>query len=186
MALAGLWIVLFRLVRMPTNALPDVSSYPRLTVALVIMMGSLVAPFMEEAVFRGYFQVVLEKEFRGVVAVAISSLVFSLAHFVHGMYWPKLLVYFLVGVAFGVTAYITKSTLPAIPPHIVGDLTFFTIVWPRDAARQLVSESGTDSWFWIHAAQTVVFAILAIWAFARLAKKSGVTQVVGEPANQHA
>jgi len=75
---------------MPTNALPDVSSYPRLTVALVVTMGSLVAPFMEEAAFRGYFQVVLEREFRGVVAVAISSLVFSLAHFVHGMYWPKL------------------------------------------------------------------------------------------------
>jgi membrane protease YdiL (CAAX protease family) len=185
-ALAGLWIVLFRLVRMPTNALPDVSSYPRLTVALVIMMGSLVSPFMEEAAFRGYFQVVLEREFRSVVAVTLSSLVFSVAHFVHGMYWPKLLVYFLVGVAFGATAYITKSTLPAILPHIVGDLTFFTMVWPRDAARQLVSESGTDSWFWIHAAQTVVFAILAIWAFARLAKESGATQAVGEPANQHA
>ena len=102
-------------------------------------------------------------------------MVFSLAHFVHGMYWPKLLVYFLVGVAFGATAYLTKSILPAIPPHIVGDLTFFTMVWPRDAARQLVSESGTDSWFWIHAAQTVVFAILAIWAFARLAKESSAT-----------
>jgi membrane protease YdiL (CAAX protease family) len=42
----------------------------QLTVALVIMMGSLVAPFMEEAAFRGYFQVALEREFRGVVAVA--------------------------------------------------------------------------------------------------------------------
>ena len=43
-ALAGYWIVLFRLVKMPPNALPDVSSYPRATVALMIMMGSLVAP----------------------------------------------------------------------------------------------------------------------------------------------
>jgi len=56
-ALAGYWIVLFRLVKMPPNALPDVSSYPRMTVALMILMGSLVAPFMEEAGFRGYFQV---------------------------------------------------------------------------------------------------------------------------------
>jgi membrane protease YdiL (CAAX protease family) len=183
-ALAGLWIVLFRMVRMPANALPDVSGYPRLTVALVIIMGSLVAPFMEEAAFRGYFQVVLEREFRGVVAVAISSLVFSLAHFVHGLYWPKLLVYFLAGVVFGATAYLTKSTLPAIPPHVVGDLTFFTMVWPHDTARQLVSESGTDRWFWIHVAQTVVFSILAIWAFARLAKQSGATQLVGAAANR--
>ena len=142
-ALAGLWIVLFQLVKMPPNAIPDVSIYPQLTVALTIMMGSLVAPFMEEAAFRGYFQVVLEKEFQGTIAVAISSLGFSLAQFTHGLYWPKLLIYFLVGVAFGATAYLTKSVLPAIPAHIVGDLTFFTLVWPGDAARQLVSESGT-------------------------------------------
>jgi membrane protease YdiL (CAAX protease family) len=55
-ALAGLWIVLFRLVKMPPNALPDVSTYPRLTVALAIIMGSLVAPFLEEAGFRACFK----------------------------------------------------------------------------------------------------------------------------------
>lgn len=60
----------------------------------MIMMGSLVSPFMEEAAFRRYFQVVLEKEFRGVVAVAVSSLLFALAYFIHGAYWPKLLVIF--------------------------------------------------------------------------------------------
>lgn len=183
-ALAGLWIVLFRLVKMPPNALPDVSTYPRVTVGLAILMGSLVAPFLEEAAFRGYFQVALEREFRGVAAVAISSLVFSLAHFVHGLYWPKLLVYFLVGVAFGATAYLTKSTLPAIPPHIAGDLIFFVLVWPHDAARQLVSEAGTDNWFWIHVAQTVVFGVLAIGAFVRLGKESGAGQFVDKSAHQ--
>ena len=171
-ALAGYWIVLFRLVKMPPNALPDVSSYPRMTVALMILMGSLVAPFMEEAGFRGYFQVALEREFRGSVAVAVSSLVFALAHFAHGILWPKLLVYFLAGVAFGATAYLTNSTLPAIVPHIIGDLTFFTLVWPHDAARRLVFDSGTDIWFWIHVAQAIVFTLLAVSAFQRLARES--------------
>ena len=171
-ALAGYWIVLFRLVKTPPNALPDVSSYPRMTVALMILMGSLVAPFMEEAGFRGYFQVALEREFRGSVAVAVSSLVFALAHFAHGILWPKLLVYFLVGVAFGATAYLTNSTLPAIVPHIIGDLTFFTLVWPHDAARRLVFDSGTDIWFWIHLAQAIVFTLLAVSAFQRLARES--------------
>jgi membrane protease YdiL (CAAX protease family) len=151
-ALAGYWIVLFRLVKMPPNALPDMSSYPRMTVALMIVMGSLVAPFTEEAGFRGYFQVALEREFRGWVAVTVSSLVFAFAHFAHGILWPKLLVYFLVGVAFGATAYLTNSTLPAILPHMIGDLTFFTLVWPHDAARRLVLDSGADNWFWIHVA----------------------------------
>ena len=178
-ALAGYWIVLFRLVKMPPNALPDVSSYPRMTVALMILMGSLVAPFMEEAGFRGYFQVALEREFRGSVAVAVSSLVFALAHFAHGILWPKLLVYFLVGVAFGATAYLTNSTLPAIVPHIIGDLTFFTLVWPHDAARRLVFDSGTDIWFWIHLAQAIVFTLLAVSAFQRLARESRQDALLG-------
>ena len=178
-ALAGYWIVLFRLVKMPPNALPDVSSYPRMTVALMILMGSLVAPFMEEAGFRGYFQVALEREFRGSVAVAVSSLVFALAHFAHGVLWPKLLVYFLVGVAFGATAYLTNSTLPAIVPHIIGDLTFFTLVWPHDAARRLVFDSGTDIWFWIHVAQAIVFTLLAVSAFQRLARESRQDALLG-------
>jgi membrane protease YdiL (CAAX protease family) len=178
-ALAGYWIVLFRLVKMPPNALPDVSSYPRMTVALMILMGSLVAPIMEEAGFRGYFQVALEREFRGSVAVAVSSLVFALAHFAHGILWPKLLVYFLVGVAFGATAYLTNSTLPAIVPHIIGDLTFFTLVWPHDAARRLVFDSGTDIWFWIHVAQAIVFTLLAVSAFQRLARESRQDALLG-------
>jgi membrane protease YdiL (CAAX protease family) len=77
-ALAGLWIVLFQLVRMAPNAIPDMSSYPRLTVALMILMGSLVSPLMEEASFRGYFQVALEREFRGPIAVIGSALLFAL------------------------------------------------------------------------------------------------------------
>jgi membrane protease YdiL (CAAX protease family) len=173
-ALAGSWIVLFRLVKMPPNALPDVSGYPRITIALMIIMGSLVAPMMEEAGFRGYFQVALEREFRGSVAVCVSSFVFALAHFAHGILWPKLLVYFLVGVAFGATAYLTNSTLPAILPHMIGDLTFFTLVWPSDGARKLISDGGADKWFWIHVAQAIVFSVLAVLSFRRLATVSAL------------
>ncbi|HTS37331.1 MAG TPA: type II CAAX endopeptidase family protein [Candidatus Solibacter sp.] len=179
-ALAGIWIVLFRLVKMPPNVLSDVSSYPRMTVALMILMGSLVSPFMEEAGFRGYFQVALEHEFRAPLAILISSVVFALAHGpTQGFLWPKLLFYFLVGIAFGATAYLTDSTLPAIPVHIVGLLVFFTLIWPRDAARRLVLQSGTDNWFWIHVAQAIVFTVLAVWAFRRLAKLSSRTLETG-------
>jgi membrane protease YdiL (CAAX protease family) len=179
-ALAGTWIVLFRLVKMPPNALSDVSSYPRITVALMILMGSLVSPLMEEAGFRGYFQVALEREVRAPLAVVISSVVFALAHGpTQGFLWPKLLFYFIVGVAFGATAYLTNSTLPAIPVHFMGLLVFFTLIWPRDAARRLVLQSGTDNWFWIHTAQAIVFTVLAVWAFRRLAKVSSRTLDTG-------
>jgi membrane protease YdiL (CAAX protease family) len=172
-ALAGYWIALFQLVKMPPNAFSDVSAYPRFTVGLMILMGSLVAPLMEEAGFRGYFQVALERQLRAPLAIAISSLIFALAHGpTQGFLWPKLLFYFLVGVTFGATAYFTNSILPAIPVHFVGLLIFFTLIWPQDAARSLVANAGTDSWFWIHVAQSVVFTILAICAFQRLARVS--------------
>ena len=89
---------------------------------------------------------------------------------VHGFLGPKLLVYFLAGVVFGVMAYVANSTVPAIPVHIIGDLTFFTLVWPYDATRQLVWEGGADRWFWIHVAQAIIFTVLAIPAFVRLAR----------------
>jgi membrane protease YdiL (CAAX protease family) len=169
-ALAGCWIVLFQLVKMSPNVLPDFSQYSLLTTVLVIVMASLVSPVTEEAAFRGYCQVILEREFDGPAAVSISSVLFALAHLTHGFFWPKLLVYFLVGVVFGVIAYLTRSTIPALPVHIIGDLTFFTLVWPHDASRRLVWNGGADTWFWIHVAQAIVFTVLAIPAFMRVAK----------------
>lgn len=171
-ALAGCWIVLFQLVKMSPNILPDFSQYSLLTTVLVIVMASLVSPITEEAAFRGYCQVILEREFAGPVAISISSVLFALAHLTHGFFWPKLLVYFLVGVVFGVIAYLTQSSIPAVPAHIVGDLTFFTLVWPYDASRRMAWSGGADTWFWIHVAQAIVFTALAIPAFIRVTKLS--------------
>jgi len=169
-SLAGFWIVLFQLVKMPPNVIDDFSKYPSLTAAAVVVMASLVSPITEEAAFRGYCQSILEREFSGTPAILISTVFFTAAHVVHGLLWPKLLVYFLVGVVFGATAYLTKSVLPALPVHIIGDLAFFVFVWPHDLARRLVWDTGADTWFWIHVAQTVAFAALTILSFLKLSK----------------
>lgn len=170
-ALTGCWIVMVQLVKMPGNLLlPDFSRMPLLTAVLVLVMASLVSPITEESGFRGYCQVILEGEFSGVVVVLISSVLFALAHFTQGFFWPKLLVYFLVGVVFGVMAYVTDSILPGIAVHIMADLTFFTLVWPYDTTRQLVWKGGADLWFWLHTLQAVIFTVLAVIAFKRLAR----------------
>jgi membrane protease YdiL (CAAX protease family) len=168
-ALSGCWIVLFQLVRMTPNLLPDLSAYSLVTLVPILLMASLVAPFSEEAAFRGYAQVILERRFSGTAAVLISSLLFALAHLTQGLFWPKQLVYFLAGLLFGSIAYLTDSTLPAIPVHFLADMTFFTLVWPFDKGRRLVWDGGADAWFWLHLAQTVVFAALAVVAFRGLA-----------------
>ena len=170
-ALAGLWIVLFQFVKVGGNTLPDFSKYPLLTVALTLIMASLVGSVAEEVGFRGYFQGLLEREVSGPTAILIASLVLAPGHaLTQGLVWPILLFYLLVDVMLGVTAYLTKSILPGIVVHALGLLTFFILVWPRDAARRLLRNGGVDIWFWLHTVQAIAFATLAIITFVHLAK----------------
>ena len=173
-SLAGLWIVFFQLVKTPANVLEDPSKYPLLTIVLVVAMSSLVSPVVEEIAFRGYCQQILERRFSGRSAVLLSSLLFMLAHANHGWYWPKLSVYFLAGVAFGAIARLTNSILTTLPVHILGDLTFFLLIWPRDATRVLVTAGGADTWFWMHLAQAIVFGAMSVLAFRWLGKHASV------------
>jgi membrane protease YdiL (CAAX protease family) len=184
-ALAGYWIVMFRLFQMaPNTALPDFSRYPLLTSALTIVMIALVSPVSEEAAFRGYCQSMLERTFRGPAApVLLSALLFALAHLTQGFFLPKLFVYFLAGVAIGAGAYITRSILPGIPAHMITDLTFLIFVWPYDAGRRVIWETGADGWFWLHVAQALLFTILTLLAFRQLARvaKGAAAHAQGEP-----
>jgi membrane protease YdiL (CAAX protease family) len=169
-ALAGMWIVLVQLTGAGGNpTLAFLTGNPAIVVALLIGMASLVSPLTEEAAFRGYGQVLLERRFSPLVAVGISSLFFALYHGpTQGFAVSKLAFYFAVGVVFGTIAYMTHSTLPAIPVHIAGDLLFFTAIWPHDAGRLLVSVHGADFTFWLHLAQVVVFGGLSVLAFTKL------------------
>jgi membrane protease YdiL (CAAX protease family) len=170
-ALVGFWIVLLQLVKLPTRVLPNFSGYPLLPVALILVMSALVSSLAEEAGFRGYFQGALERKVRGPVAIVIMSLVIAPAHgLTQGFVWPILLWYFCVDVMFGTMAYLTRSILPGTVVHILGLLIFFTLVWPYDAQRQLIWETGANTGFWINVAQAIIFSTLAFLAFRRLAK----------------
>jgi membrane protease YdiL (CAAX protease family) len=172
-ALAGFWIVLHELVRLPTNPLPNYARYPIVTVALVLIMASLLGAVIEEASFRGYFQGTLEGVVGGVAAIGIVALVMAPVHSsTQGFVWSTIIFYLLVDIMLGTLAYLSRSILPGVVVHFVGLLTFFTVVWPGDASRRLVSQSGTDVWFWLNVGQTIIFAILAFVAFHRLANEA--------------
>lgn len=177
-ALVGLWIVLVELTKVGGNpTIPSSNQIPPVALGLMLVMGSFVSSLSEEAAFRGYAQVTLERVMGGVGAVAISSLYFMLWHGpTQGFQWSKLLFYFLVGVVFGTIAFLTKSTVPAWPIHFAADLTFFFLIWPQDAMRRYILRDGADVWFWVYAAATVVFTALAILAFRRLALVARVRQ----------
>ncbi|SRR6266566_3762373 len=170
-ALVGYWLVLFQLVKIPARVLPSFSGYPLLTVIPVLLMAPLVSSLAEEVTFRGYFQGILEHKVSGPVAIVIAALLISPGHsLTQGFLWPIMLWYFFADVMLGTIAYLTKSILPGIVVHSIGLLIFFTLVWPYDAQRRLIWETGANTGFWIAAAQAIIFTVLALLAFIRLAR----------------
>jgi len=171
LALTGLWIVLAQLIRMPGNVLPPMGSLPMPVVALAIVMGALISPVCEQAGIWGYGQTMLRRAFTPWAAVVLSALIFSVAPHppFNAPLLPKLAFFFLTGVTFGVLAELTESILPGLAVHVLGLLAFFTLIWPNDPTRRLLRDGGADIWFFAHLAQVIVFALLAILAFARLA-----------------
>ena len=169
-ALVGLWIVMARLVRIPGSVLPDMSGIPPLTSALAVGMGAIISPLLEQAGFWGYCQVMLEEKFSPAAAVLLTALIYSLGPHPGSVLVPRLIFYFLAGTIFGIMSFLTKSNLPGLLVHVLGILAFFTLVWPNDPSRPLVSVSGADASFWLSAAAALIFAGLAIWTFFKLAK----------------
>lgn len=166
-ALAGYWIVLFQLVRTPPNAMADFSAYPAVTAALVVLMASLVSPVTEEAAFRGYCQVILEREFAAPLAVLISSVFFCASRFN-----PRVLLDETPGVFSGGSGVWDHGI-----SHEVYDSGFAGTHHRRHgvfcvglATRRRVWDGGGDAWFWLHAAQAVLFTALSVMAFFQLAK----------------
>jgi len=58
--------------------------------------------------------------------------------------WPTLVFYLFVDLMLGVMVNLTKSIRPGILVHAIGLLTFFTLVWPNDAARRLIGNGAGD------------------------------------------
>ena len=127
-AAAALWTVMATIVRVPPNMLPDLKGVPMTTVAPMLVIGVLAAPLTEEIAFRGYAMSLIRLRFSPTAALVITSVIFAAAHLTQGLYAPKLVVYFLAGLAFGYVALRTGSLLPAMVGHAFGDLTFFTLV----------------------------------------------------------
>ena len=168
-ALAGLWIACVELFGgggNPTMA-TDAASSPLLVAGYVI--ASLIVSTTEEAAFRGYALVRLERVLPGIAAVMTSSLLFALWHApTQGFIVWKIAFFLLVGILFGTIAHLTRSTLPALPVHFVGDVAFFTIVWPSDALR-----NGVDAGLPFAVAQAVLAGTLAVLALVYLSRIVG-------------
>jgi membrane protease YdiL (CAAX protease family) len=172
-ALAALWTVMASLVRVPPNLLPDTRGLPLRTVLPMLLVGIVAAPLTEELAFRGYAMGLLRRHFGPVAVIVLSSVMFAAAHLTQGLYAPKLVVYLLFGLGLATVVQRTGSLLPAMAVHSLGDLTFFTLVWPFDAHRRLVTETGLSGGFVLDVAILAIAAPLCLLAFRQLLKVTG-------------
>jgi hypothetical protein len=173
-ALTGAWILLAQIIRMPGNVLPPMGNVPWTVVALAVGMGALISPVCEQAGIWGYGQTMLRRQFTAATTVMLSALIFSVAPHppFHVPLLPKIAFFALTGLVFSVLAELTNSILPGLVVHILGLLSFFTLIWPNDPTRRLISNGGADVWFYAHVGQVVVFTLLAILVFSRLSRTS--------------
>ncbi len=179
-ACANLWIVLTRLLPTPPNLLADPAAYPPQTLLAVLVMSVVAAPVSEELAFRGFAWGLLRKAFGPVATLMIVTTLFTLAHLTQGAYPAKLVVYFLAGLAFGLIAWRSGSLIPAMIVHAAADLAFFTLVWPGDAHRALIADTGADPAFWAQCGAAAMFGGISVWGFARLI---AATSPAGEGRN---
>ena len=161
-ALIALWLVLTTVWPIPARQL-DLSAYPALTVAAVLVMASIVGAVTEELGLRGYVLLKLEELMPAPFAIVVAAFLIAPGHALTQGFLPVVFLWYLVADAtFGALAYLSGSIVPVIAVHAVGLLLFFSIVWPADAAR------ATAATAWPAAGACAVLTLLATLAFARL------------------
>ncbi len=95
-------------------------------ITLLAIFGVLVAPVVEEMLFRGFIFSVVDRSLGAVAAVISTSLLFSLPHGVqYGWRWQNLLLLTAVGVVFGTVRASTGSVRPSTLLHASYNATLF-------------------------------------------------------------
>lgn len=88
-----------------------------------LMLALVIGPIMEEVVFRGYLQSSLTKTMPAWIAIAITSIIFTIGHNPM-ILWP---MYFLYSITWGWILCRTGSLKMAILIHILSNL-FYALV----------------------------------------------------------
>jgi membrane protease YdiL (CAAX protease family) len=104
----------------PPSLSIDISVYPVTTVIGLALALAVSAGIVEEIAFRGYLQKSLEDTYGIVPALVLTGIAFWYAHAdkVTASHLPFHLV---VSVLLGTATYLTRSLLPAIVGHALGD-----------------------------------------------------------------
>jgi len=163
--------VVNRLVVLPEQKLPDLSGVPDVTVVSLLLMAAPVAGVVEETAFRGYMQAPIERRSGLLLAILITGTMFAVAHLdFTWILWPY---YLAVAALYGVVAHMSRSVLPSMVLHTMGNLYSNFDLWisghaewqaPAYAAG-LISKTGVDAAFRMSLWGTGVYTFLSVICF---------------------
>jgi len=86
---------------------------------LLAAFGILVAPLMEELLFRGFLYPALARWTGSFISIVVTASAFTLLHGAQlGYSWAPLLLIFIVGVALTVTRVVTRSVATCVIVHM--------------------------------------------------------------------
>jgi len=114
---------------------------PRIAIAIPLILGlALTAGIVEEIVFRGYLQTMLERGYGVVISFGVTAIIFALLHFL-----PQILLvpYMLVSLAFSYVAYRSRTIVPGIIAHAGFDFVAIVLIYfnPEMAEKTYFEES---------------------------------------------
>jgi membrane protease YdiL (CAAX protease family) len=156
-------------------------AYPWWTTVPLLLTSSVVAGVVEEAAFRGYMQVPIERRHGPVAAIGVVAVVFALAHFPSPVAWPG----FVLGAAgWGALAYLSGSILPGVVLHaLVNASVWIWALLNRASLERVLAanvlQDGPGSALGLSVGVTMALATAAILGFVKLAK---VRHTVGSSA----
>lgn len=120
-AVAAYWLPVAE-GRMPIQDLID----DRDSLVVLAFYGVLFAPVVEEIVFRGFLYAVIDRAKGPLLAIAVTSVLFSLPHaWQYGWRWQNVLLVTYVGVMFGIARARTQSVVPSTLLHVGYNATLF-------------------------------------------------------------
>jgi len=152
----------------------DISMLPWWTLYPCLVMVSITAGISEEAGFRGYMQGGLERRLGPVMAVAVTSLLFWLAHLNHADGAARWALLIAMAAMLGALTYCAGSILPAILCHAGLDTIFFvtgasdTAPWFFQQPPQ-ISETGVDAAFVFFTALLLLSGIASAFVLRNIA-----------------
>jgi uncharacterized protein len=134
-SLGVLWIYVFEPVlssiqRTVGDYVPAGSLFPALGTAILpfAIADVLLAPFVEENIYRGYGMTRLMPRFGAAAAILLTSLFFGLLHW-SGGFWYILTTAILVGIPFAALRHARGNILVPFAAHLALNLVETILIW---------------------------------------------------------